>query len=75
MTQIKKYSKELQSLAPRFHCGNVFIDEFLKSDDSLNDGIGVTYVFLEDDYSRIIGYYNLGINCIRQVDGGRTRRI
>lgn len=59
----------LQQLASNFNCENVAIDNFLRSPMALDDGFGKTYVWLEDDNQRIIGFYNIGTGSIDQCDG------
>lgn len=61
-----KYSAVFQKLALSFHSGNDYLDHFLHDSISLDDSFGKTYIFLSNDNSKIIGYYNLGLGYIEQ---------
>lgn len=65
---IHKLDASLQKLASSFKCGNDFIDSFLKSSVALDKGFGVTYVWLDDENSSIIGFYNITSGSIEQAD-------
>lgn len=55
MAEVVKYSHDLQErLSGIFDCGNSYINEFLRGVLSLDDGIGKTYVLLDDDREQII---------------------
>ena len=69
------YDASLQKLASSFQSGNVYLDRFIKGNESLNDAFGKTYVYLSDDKSKIIGYYNLGVGYIEQLENGRRVKI
>lgn len=71
---VVRYDASLQKLASSFHSGNDYLDRFLRKSDSLDDNFGKTYVFLSDDNSMIIGYYNLGLGYIEQNDSGIIRK-
>lgn len=66
---IKLLDASLQKLASNFKCGNIHIDNFLKSNQALDDGFGKTYVWLEDDNAGIIGYYNISVGCVDSLEG------
>lgn len=54
------YTRELQKLyAHKFDCGNDLISGILKDETALRDMEGKTYVLLDDNKGRIIGYYNI----------------
>lgn len=40
----EKYNENLLELATTFKSGNEFLDQFIRSKDSLNDGLGKTFV-------------------------------
>lgn len=65
---IKPLDASIQKLASSFECGNMSIDSFLKNPDALDDTFGKTYVWLEDDDQRIIGFYNIGTGSIDLYD-------
>jgi len=65
---IIKYTKELKHLANAFTCGNIVIDNFLKSNQSLDPNIGVTYILLSDDETYLIGYYNIVVGRVDQFE-------
>ena len=64
---IKKYTKEYESLAEQFTCGNIIIDKFLHDGSALDVNRGITYVMLSEENDYIIGYYN--------IENGRVDRI
>ena len=64
---IKKYTKEYESLAGQFTCGNIIIDNFLHDGSALDVNRGITYVMLSEENDCIIGYYN--------IENGRVDRI
>lgn len=43
---IIKYTSEYKVLNRYFSCGNIVIDNFLKSDNALDENQGITYVLL-----------------------------
>lgn len=65
---IKKYTSEYANLAKDFTCGNVVIDNFLKSGDALDENQGVTYVLLSDEEDIIIGYFNIEVGRVDQLE-------
>ena len=69
LINIKPLDASLQLLASNFHCGNSKIDWFLKNPTALDIGFGKTFVWLEDDNKRIIGFYNISTGCINGYDG------
>lgn len=72
---VQKLNKKIQELAYKFHCGNSYIDSFLRSSQALDDGFGKTYVWLEDDDKNIIGFYNISVGSIDQYDGNAWYKI
>lgn len=64
---IKRYTKEYESLAKQFTCGNIIIDNFLRDGSALDVNRGITYVMLSEEEDYIIGYYN--------IENGRVDRI
>ena len=63
---VKKYDASFQKLASHFHSGNTYLDNFLKGYASLDNGYGKTFIWLSNDLSDIIGYYNIGTGYIEQ---------
>lgn len=63
-----KFGLEYKPLIENFSCGNVVIDQFLKSDSALDENQGITYVLLSDDKDFIIGYYNISVGRIDQIE-------
>ncbi len=57
--EVVKYTSEWKHIAINFECGNSVIDNFLKSDNALDENYGVTYIMLSDDKDDILGYYNI----------------
>ena len=72
---VRKLDNGIQNLAHKFHCGNSFMDSFLRSSQALDDGFGKTYVWLEDDDKAIIGFYNISVGSIDQQDGDSWYKI
>jgi hypothetical protein len=67
MNQIEKYTNELRPLSIKFSSGNIAIDNFLSSDDALDKTIGITYVLLDEERTRIIGYFNISVSRIDEI--------
>ena len=65
---IIKYTKELQNLADNFDCGNKVINRFLKQDYAFDNNQGVTYVMVNKDKSRIIGFYAIEADRIDEIE-------
>ncbi len=65
---IKKYSSEYEALAQDFTCGNIIIDKFLKDGSALDENQGITYILLSEDEKFIIGYYNIEVGRIDQIE-------
>ena len=63
-----KYTLQYRDLAKNFSCGNIVIDNFLKSGDALDENQGITYVLLSDKKDFIIGYYNVEVGRVDQAD-------
>lgn len=73
MIKTTPYTADVQGrLAPSFDCGNAFINVFLKGTEALDHGLGATYIFLSDDADSILGFFNIGVNCIRQIEEQQT---
>lgn len=72
---VVRYDASLQKLASLFHSGNDYLDRFLRESPSLDNNIGKTFVFLSDDNNTIIGYYNLGLGYIEQIEGNTVHKI
>lgn len=68
-------SEETARLADSFFSGNEFLDGFLKSKDAFNDGIGKTFVWVDEKRTEIIGYYNLGVGYIDTYDGDDKYKV
>ena len=66
---IRLLDVSVQKLASNFQCGNNHIDLFLNSPQALDDGFGKTYVWLEEDNKRIIGFYNISSGCVEMIEG------
>ena len=59
MLNVRPYTPALQKLAAKFDCGNSYLNQFLRSPDALDAGVGKTFVFLTENAESIVGYYNL----------------
>lgn len=65
---IEKYTSKYEELTKKFECGNVIIDNFLKNGDALDENQGITYVLLSDNKDFIIGYYNVEVGRVDQIE-------
>lgn len=66
---VQVLTKEIHdSVAQDFSCGNIRLDNFLKGAESLDAGIGRTYVYLSDSNDAVIGYYNLTTGVIADAE-------
>ena len=65
----------LHKLAPSFHCGNVYIDRFLRESTALDDGFGKTYVWVNENKSCILGFYNISVGCIDEIENSTRYRL
>ena len=72
---VVRYDASLQKLASSFYSGNDYLDRFLRGYLSLDSNFGKTFVFLADDDKTIIGYYNLGLGYIEQLEGSPAYKI
>lgn len=65
---VYRLDANLQKLASNFKCGNDNIDDFLKTSKALDNGIGITYVWLSEDEDKILGYYNFTTGSLDTID-------
>lgn len=72
---IQEYTSDMFFLAQHFDCGNSYLNQFLRSSDALNPGVGKTFVFLPADHSSIIGYYNISCGALDEVEDGKRYKI
>ena len=71
---IKPITREIHDkFMDSFDCGNLRLNMFFNGAESLDTGIGKTYVFLSEDESVMLGYYNLTTGMINDADNPRTR--
>ena len=68
-------SDSILELTKKFTSGNKFLDYFLQSDDAFNDGIGKTFVWVNEKRTEIIGYYNIGVGYIDMYDGDDKYKV
>ncbi|MBQ7463479.1 MAG: hypothetical protein IJS86_01320 [Lachnospiraceae bacterium] len=71
----EKYDKTLMFLSKDFSSGNGFLDQFIKSEDALNESLGKTFVWIDDKRTHIIGYYNIGVGYIDMISGNEKYKI
>ena len=74
-TNVVEYTENLALLVKDFVSGNDFLDNFLKSDEALNKGLGKTYVWLNEERTSIIGYYNIGVGYIDMFAGDDKYKV
>lgn len=65
---IEKYTPKYEKLVKNFECGNIVIDNFLRNGDALDENQGITYVLLSDNKDFIIGYYNVEVGRVDQIE-------
>ncbi|MDO5574378.1 MAG: hypothetical protein Q4G60_10440, partial [bacterium] len=65
---IYKYTSRYKHLANDFKCGNNVIDGFLKNGDALDENQGITYVMLSDHDDFMLGYYNIEVGRVDQIE-------
>ncbi len=70
---IIEYDAGLVELASSFDCGNIHINNFIKSPEALNYGIGKTYVWIDD--KNIIGFYNITTGSVEEIRGEQLYKI
>lgn len=66
--RILKFNSDFRSLAETFMCGNIIIDNFLKSSDAFDLNQGITYIMLPENEDIIIGYYNISAGRVDQIE-------
>ena len=69
------FTPDIAELAQKFSSGNTFLDEFLRSADAFDDGIGKTFVWINEKRTEIIGYYNIGVGYIDMYNGDDKYKI
>lgn len=65
---IYRLDANFQKLASNFSCGNITIDNFLKSSNAIDSSIGITYVWLDADNKEVLGYYNYTTGSLDIID-------
>ena len=65
---IVEYTSEYEYLAKNFKCGNSVIDKFLHDGNALDKNQGITYILLSDENDFIIGYYNIEVGRVDQIE-------
>lgn len=65
---IVKYTVEYAEMVKDFECGNIVIDKFLKDGSALDENQGITYIMLSDDFKAIIGFYNIEVGRLDQIE-------
>jgi len=72
---IEKYTKKFSPLTEKFDCGNFIINNFIKSGDALDENQGITYIMLSDEKNYIIGYYNISVGRVDQIEVVGNRAV
>ncbi len=65
---VERYTKEYETLTKDFECGNMVINNFLKKSNALDENQGITYILLSDEKDVIIGYYNIEVGRVDQIE-------
>ena len=65
---IVKYTSEYKHLVKEFKCGNEVIDKFLHDGNALDENQGITYLLLSDESDFIIGFYNIEVGRVDQIE-------
>lgn len=66
--EICKFTHAHECLVQGFTCGNTVIDKFLKDGSALDEDQGITYVMLSDEKDFIIGYFNIEVGRVDQIE-------
>lgn len=66
--EIVKFTHEYSNLTSAFDCGNIILNNFIKSGDALDKNQGITYILLSDEKDFIIGYYNIEASKIDLIE-------
>lgn len=69
------YTGDMLCLAESFSSGNDFLDNFIKSSEALDDGLGKTFVWINEKRTELIGYYNMGVGYIDMYNGDDKYKI
>lgn len=64
---IQKMSFDIKNLTKSFSCGNLVLDNFIKSNNALDENQGITYLLLSDDKNSLIGYYNISVGRVDNI--------
>lgn len=72
---IVPFTPELQKLAAKFHCGNDYLDDFIKQPDSIYHLDDKIWVYLTEERDTIIGYYALSTGSLDQIANGHREKI
>ena len=72
---IEKYTKKFSPLTEKFDCGNFIINNFIKSGDALDENQGITYIMLSDEKNYIIGYYNISVGRVDQIEIAGNQKL
>jgi len=75
LDNVKPYDAGFKELASIFHSAHPYLDSFLKEDRALDPSFGKTYVWLTEENSAIIGYYNITTGYIEQDNWGILERM
>lgn len=65
---IVKYTSEYIGIEKEFKCGNIVIDKFIKDGSALDENQGITYIMMSEDSKNLIGYYNIEVGRIDQIE-------
>lgn len=65
---IERFTHNHFKLLKDFSCGNIVLDNFIKSNNALDNNQGVTYLLLSDDKDFIIGYYNISAGRVDRIE-------
>ena len=52
--QVKIFNNDFQKLATNFHCGNAYLDYFLRSPNALDSAFGKTYIMFYEGNEEIM---------------------
>ena len=67
--KISELQQRHKKILDSFSCGNIVIDNFLKSNDAYNSSIGKTYVLSSENEQMVIGYYTISTGSVDYIDG------
>lgn len=74
LLNVLEYNEDLKKLSSSFSCGNFYIDNFLKSNESLESDICKTFVMVQSEMEneqttdKLVGFYSISADSVYSLD-------